>query len=125
MNATQFKSCGKCKSTTHEAKDCKASHCSLCDQYWHTLEQCFLNPKSTSYKGAEAAAQLWKKLGKKPPAPTPGNSVGAAFMAHTGPHIRIKATVLPTDQQIVIIPDSGSAVNLASEASCRSWGLCI
>ena len=125
VNATQSKSCGKCKSTRHETKDCKASHCTLCDQYWHTLEQCFLNPKSPNYKGAEAAAQLWKKLGKKPPAPTPGNSVGAAFTVHKGSHIRIRATIPQADQQIVIIPDSGSSVNLASGASCRSWGLCV
>ena len=63
VNSTSSPTCNKCKRTDDTTQNCKSKHCSLCDQYFHNLDQCFLNPKSPNCKGDVGAAQYWKKLG--------------------------------------------------------------
>ena len=121
-SAQPKKHCERCKSHRHETAVCDSKKCTLCEQWHHIVEECYLNPKSSKYKGAEVAALLWKKLGKTPPTPGPGNLVGAAFDTNKPPHVRIRATA-SSGEEISLVPDTGSSTNLISEHSCKAWGL--
>ena len=56
------------------------------------------------------------------PTPGPGTTVGAAFDTNRPPHVRIRATT-SSGKEISLILDTGSAVNLISENSCKAWGI--
>ena len=60
--------CAKCKSTAHQTSDCKSTKCSYCNRFFHAQDQCWANPSSSGYKGAEWAKKFWSQAGKTPPA---------------------------------------------------------
>ena len=74
-NRTKKSACTKCKSHSHQTAECNSTQCSYCSQYFHSQDQCWVNPASPGYKGAEWAKKHWAKKGKKPPA-SPGPSTG-------------------------------------------------
>ena len=51
--------------------------------------------------------------------------MGAAFTRKRGPHIKIKALIPKSEKKIIIVPDSGSSVNLVSGTNCRDWGISV
>ena len=73
---TKKSSCNKCKSSAHETKDCKSTKCTYCSRFFHGQDQCWANPSSTGYKGAEWAKKFWAQAGKTPPA-SPAPSTGS------------------------------------------------
>ena len=145
---TKKASCNKCKSHAHTTENCNSTKCTYCNRFFHGRDQCWVNPSSSGYKGAEWAKKFWSQAGKTPPAPsapstgtalalpapaTPGgvNAVVAVASLQHGalvqslPTPRIRGLRSDTGDFKTILPDSGATMNIACRASAEAWGLSI
>ena len=41
----------KCKSKSHQTPQCNSPKCAYCGNYFHSQEQCWVNPQSAGFKG--------------------------------------------------------------------------
>ena len=63
--------CLKCDYRKHSTDECQSPQCLLCGLGRHQLQDCYVNPASTKYKGGTHANAFREKSGKKPPTHLP------------------------------------------------------
>ena len=102
-------SCAKCKSTAHQTSDCKSTKCSYCNRFFHSQDQCFANPASSGYKGAEWAKKFWAQAGKTPPAPSASPS--GNLLALPAPSNNLLALPAPSPAPAPTPPPQTGGIN--------------
>merc|ERR1711954_140813 len=149
INKNKKSPCAKCKRSDHTTANCKQQQCTFCKGLWHSIERCWVNPQSSSFKGGEFAKDFWSKRGNTSPAataattggsaaattaaPTPGVIAGIIAVAtikngaliQSMPTPRIKAMKTGSEDIVTLLPDSGATLNTCCRASAEAWGLQI
>merc|ERR1712101_55515 len=101
---TKKASCNKCKSHAHTTENCNSTKCTYCNRFFHGRDQCWVNPPSSGYKGAEWAKKFWSQAGKTPPAPSaPSTGTALALPApSTGTALALPAPATPGGVNAVV-----------------------